>query len=157
MPKPNILSIFFLIYQKTLTFDSFLFAVPPRFIRRPQNVRAHEKSVVEHQCDIYGVPKPKITWMKDGITIEEKDYLQFVNNKHLKILGLLDIDQGIYQCFGENELGSIQGEAQLIVVAEGELSPLKKFLISVMNIFGLSNDRGLPSVKKGMGLSIPLK
>jgi len=78
-------------------------------------------------CKIYGVPEPRTIWMKNGKPINVTAYVQIVDHKHLRILGLLQEDAGFYQCFGEtyignnNEklLGSIQASVQLLVVRKG--------------------------------------
>ena len=48
------------------------------------------------------------------------DYFRIVDTKNLQILGLLMSDNGYYQCFAENSVGSIQATAQLRVVEQGE-------------------------------------
>lgn len=37
----------------------------------------------------------------------------------LKIFGTVKDDQGIYQCFAENEVGNVQASAQLLVDTAG--------------------------------------
>lgn len=90
--------------------------VPPEFKKKPKNVFAHVTSEVTLECDIYGVPTPEIFWMKDGKKIIADDYFQIVDHKNLRILGLLERDQGLYQCFGSNDLGSVQASAQLVIL-----------------------------------------
>ncbi|CAI9727981.1 neogenin-like isoform X11 [Octopus vulgaris] len=88
---------------------------PPQFKTKPKNAVAQVNSEQMFECDIYGVPPPKIYWMKDGKMIETDDYFKIVDHKNLRILGLLKEDEGMYQCFGKNYLGSIQASAQLVV------------------------------------------
>ncbi|XP_046562844.1 LOW QUALITY PROTEIN: neogenin-like [Haliotis rubra] len=90
--------------------------VPPRFVKRPANVFAHTNSDVKFECNIYGVPNPTITWLKNGDVLFPSDYFQIVDGKDLKILGLVNSDDGIYQCFGENDLGNVQASAQLVIL-----------------------------------------
>ncbi|XP_071098730.1 neogenin-like isoform X2 [Haliotis cracherodii] len=90
--------------------------VPPRFVKRPANVFAHTNSDVKFECNIYGEPNPRITWLKNGIVLFPSDYFQIVDGKDLKILGLVNSDDGIYQCFGENDLGNVQASAQLVIL-----------------------------------------
>lgn len=77
-------------------------------------------SEVTLECDIYGVPTPEIFWMKDGKKIIADDYFQIVDHKNLRILGLLERDQGLYQCFGSNDLGSVQASAQLVILQKSK-------------------------------------
>jgi neogenin len=45
---------------------------------------------------------------------------QIVRGTNLKILGLVELDSGIYQCVATNPAGNIQAGAQLKVVKKGE-------------------------------------
>ena len=97
-----------------------LLTVKPRFIRRPVNKFAHVNKDIEFSCDIYGIPKPKITWTKNGDLVIPSDYFQIIDGKNLRILGLVNSDGGIYQCFGENQVGNIQASAQLTILQPGD-------------------------------------
>ncbi len=50
--------------------------MPPRFKTLPRNLFAHENADVELQCDVDGVPRPTIKWMKDGDPLIPSDYFQ---------------------------------------------------------------------------------
>ena len=78
------------------------------------------KSEVEFACDVVGVPRPKIVWLKNGDLFTPSDYFQIIDGRNLRILGLLESDAGIYQCLAENDVGNIQASAQLVVLPEGE-------------------------------------
>lgn len=95
------------------------FLVPPRFTTKPQNIYANEERDIEFKCEVYGVPTPTIQWIKNGDILIPSDYFQIIDGKHLRILGLVPSDDGIYQCFGENEVGNVQSSAQLIVLKRG--------------------------------------
>lgn len=43
-----------------------------------------------------------------------------IASNRLKIFGLVKEDQGVYQCFADNEIGSAQASAQLLVDSAGE-------------------------------------
>ncbi|CAL1539674.1 unnamed protein product, partial [Lymnaea stagnalis] len=92
--------------------------VPPSFMQIPKSTYAHKHSDVNFDCEAYGIPRPAIYWMKNGELLKPSDYFQVSPEGSLRILGLVDSDQGIYQCFAENELGEIQAAAQLLVVNE---------------------------------------
>ena len=99
---------------------SCFFAVPPNFVRKPQDTYAHPSSDVTFTCEVDGVPKPNVQWLKNGDVVIPSDYFQIVENRNLRVLGLVQSDAGIYQCFAENEIGSIQTSAQLIIVSKGK-------------------------------------
>ncbi|XP_066597532.1 neogenin isoform X2 [Prorops nasuta] len=90
--------------------------VPPRFIKKPQDKIATESQDLEFECEIYGKPEPKVTWLKNGERITlNPSYWQIVNGNNLRINGLISIDAGIFQCIGENPAGSVQASARLTI------------------------------------------
>lgn len=104
------------MYLNILLFIS----VPPYFIQTPANIFAHTNSDVLMQCEVGGNPVPEVTWRKNGEKVYPSDYFQLLGGSNLKILGLLNSDGGIYQCFAENILGDIQAIAQLIILPAGK-------------------------------------
>ncbi|XP_011334023.1 neogenin isoform X5 [Ooceraea biroi] len=89
--------------------------VPPKFIKKPEDKVASENQDLEFECEIYGKPEPKITWLKNGERITLSAYWQIVNGYNLRINGLLPIDAGIFQCIGVNPAGSVQASARLTI------------------------------------------
>ncbi|XP_043598613.1 neogenin isoform X3 [Bombus pyrosoma] len=99
--------------------------VPPRFIRKPEDKVASENQDLEFECEIYGKPEPKITWLKNGERITLSAYWQIVNGYNLRINGLLAIDAGIFQCIGTNSAGSVQAAARLTINQPKKANPHK--------------------------------
>lgn len=99
--------------------------VPPRFIKKPEDKIASENQDLEFECEIYGKPEPKITWLKNGERITLSAYWQIVNGYNLRINGLLPIDAGIFQCIGTNSAGSIQAAARLTINQPKKTNPHK--------------------------------
>ncbi|XP_023289160.1 neogenin isoform X2 [Orussus abietinus] len=89
--------------------------VPPKFIKKPEDKVANENQDLELECEIYGKPEPKVTWLKNGERINFSTYWQLVNGYNLRINGLLPIDAGIFQCIGVNPAGSVQASARLTI------------------------------------------
>ncbi|KAG7210321.1 hypothetical protein KM043_011860 [Ampulex compressa] len=89
--------------------------VPPKFLKKPADKVASENQDLEFECEIYGKPEPKVTWLKNGERITLSAYWQIVNGNNLRINGLLAIDAGIFQCIGINPAGSIQAAARLTI------------------------------------------
>ena len=75
---------------------------------------------VELECDVYAVPRPTVSWYKDGGLVTLGDYFHMVDRRNLRLLGLLVTDSGMYQCFATNHVGTIQSAAQLFVRQRGE-------------------------------------
>lgn len=96
--------------------------VPPKFRWRPKSLAAHVNTDVELQCDVSGIPKPRIEWLKNGEAVILDDYVQTAEGRNLKILGLIKSDEGMYQCTATNEVGMIQAAAQLLVYETGKCS-----------------------------------
>ena len=70
-------------------------------------------------CAASGHPKPLITWYHDGDAAKELDFVKIVNQS-LIVEDIMELDEGMYQCFAKNDGGEIQSSAQLIVMTEGK-------------------------------------
>ena len=97
-------------------------AVPPKFRKRPRNAYAHTKGDVQFECDVHAVPAPMVRWIKNGDVVIPSEYFQIVDGYNLRILGLLNTDDGMYQCFAQNDVGNTQASAQLIITQPGRWS-----------------------------------
>ncbi|KAF4526119.1 hypothetical protein B566_EDAN007613 [Ephemera danica] len=93
--------------------------VPPRFIKRPVDQFAVEKEDLELQCEVVGHPEPKVIWLKNGEAIKQNEYMTVVNGNNLRILGLMALDAGVFQCAAKNAAGTIQASARLSVLQPG--------------------------------------
>lgn len=80
---------------------------------------AHTSSDVTFECEADGFPRPSIQWLKNGDIVIPSDYFQIVDNRNLRVLGLVNSDAGIYQCLAENVVGSVQASAQLLILSKG--------------------------------------
>ncbi|EPB67161.1 immunoglobulin I-set domain protein [Ancylostoma ceylanicum] len=89
-------------------------AVEPKLTVHPQSKIALETADVEFECLATGSPAPTLSWFKNGEAIIASDYF-VVEPTRLRILGLVKADQGVYQCIADNEAGSDQASAQLLV------------------------------------------
>ncbi|RCN32607.1 fibronectin type III domain protein [Ancylostoma caninum] len=93
-------------------------AVEPKLTVLPQSKIALETADVEFECLSTGSPAPTLSWFKNGEAIIASDYF-VVEPTKLRILGLVKADQGVYQCIADNEAGSDQASAQLLVDTAG--------------------------------------
>ncbi|XP_056355738.1 neogenin isoform X5 [Oenanthe melanoleuca] len=90
--------------------------VPPRFLRRPVNIYAHESMDIVFECEVAGKPAPTVRWLKNGDVVIPSDYFRIVKEHNLQVLGLVKSDEGFYQCIAENDVGNAQAGAQLIIL-----------------------------------------
>ena len=74
---------------------------------------------VELECSVYANPSPVVEWYKNGDIVIASDYFQIIDGRNLRILGLVESDEGMYQCVASNEVGMIQSSAQLVVRQKG--------------------------------------
>ncbi|XP_041356167.1 neogenin-like isoform X3 [Gigantopelta aegis] len=125
--------------------------VPPKFEKRPANVFAHTNSDVMFECDVSGHPPPIISWFKNGDVVIPSDYFQITDGKNLKILGLVNSDEGIYQCFGSNELGNVQASAQLVILQPDIPLPTTPSLYPLVHPGAMFTDsKNLPSMPNNL-------
>nr|CAD7442449.1 unnamed protein product [Timema bartmani] len=93
--------------------------VPPYFTKKPSDHYGFVNKDVELECEIRGKPEPRVHWVKNGEQIKLNDYIQVVNGYNLRILGLMTLDAGMFQCIGSNPAGNIQAAARLMVLETG--------------------------------------
>ncbi|UJR23619.1 hypothetical protein I4U23_026605 [Adineta vaga] len=93
----------------------------PRFLNLSNPLQiAPYYTTVNFLCQIYGVPVPIVTWYKileRNKQINGKDDLELISN-NTQQLTLQNVDDrmvGHYRCMGENRLGIIQHDFQLLI------------------------------------------
>ncbi|XP_025405538.1 neogenin isoform X3 [Sipha flava] len=94
--------------------------IKPQFIRKPKDTMVLEKEDITLECEVTGKPPPRVVWLKNGDRIKQDEYLQFVSGTNLKILGLMTMDSGMFQCLASNPAGNIQSSAFLNVFHAAE-------------------------------------
>lgn len=95
----------------------FFFTEPPWFKSEMSNkqVRVGEEVVLE--CLSYGYPKPKIKWIKDGISLTLSNRHFFTaENQLLVIMEANTDDSGTYQCEITNSLGVNSQKVDVLVM-----------------------------------------
>lgn len=90
---------------------------PPKITTRPVTKVAVETADVEFECGTASArPEARVNWYKNGEAIIGSEYFVIEPNR-LRILGVVRADQAVYQCLAENDVGSEQANAQLLVDA----------------------------------------
>ena len=93
----------------------------PSFLAVPRNTVACENSTVTLECAANGKPRPSMTWLKDGTTIDfdsqplQGGRFERLGSGSLRIGQLTEADVGVYQCRAENTEDSVDASANLDV------------------------------------------
>lgn len=81
----------------------------------PLSVAAMVEQNVSLPCYVEAIPKPIITWRKEGQQIEERSRIRVAPNGLLQIARVRVTDAGGYECTAENQLGALTARTWLIV------------------------------------------
>ncbi|XP_015423241.1 PREDICTED: hemicentin-2 [Myotis davidii] len=81
----------------------------------PSAVRALVEEEVLLPCAVWGVPRPSITWQKEGLSIPEGRDTQVLPSGQLRITHARPEDAGNYFCIAQNSAGSAVGRTRLVV------------------------------------------
>uniref|UniRef100_A0A4W4DPI8 Protogenin n=1 Tax=Electrophorus electricus TaxID=8005 RepID=A0A4W4DPI8_ELEEL len=88
---------------------------PPSLLEWPESLTRPRAGTGRFVCEADGVPRPRITWLKNGEPIHSNGRIKMYNSK-LVINQIIPEDDAIYQCLVENTQGSVLSTARLIVV-----------------------------------------
>ncbi|XP_073909095.1 hemicentin-2 isoform X2 [Castor canadensis] len=66
-------------------------------------------------CEALGVPRPTITWQKEGLSIHSGARTQVQPSGQLRIVRASPEDTGNYLCIAQNSAGSAMGKTRLVV------------------------------------------
>ena len=105
------------------SYHAFLFLVPPRFTKKPASFKWTTAEPILLHCAATGSPKPTISWLRNGnelMSNEKTRITYYEGGADLLISSKISNDSGIYQCFAQNEAGSIQASASVIIHKSGK-------------------------------------
>ncbi|CAK6433530.1 unnamed protein product [Pipistrellus nathusii] len=81
----------------------------------PGAVQALVEEEVLLPCPAWGVPRPSVTWQKEGLSIPEGRDAQVLPSGQLRIAHARPEDAGNYFCIAQNSAGSAMGKTRLVV------------------------------------------
>ncbi|XP_059193550.1 hemicentin-1 [Centropristis striata] len=98
-------------------------------VQEPPEIRpmAEEVQVVLHHgtilpCEVQGIPRPSITWQREGVPIAAGHRLAVLSNGALKFSRVTLGDAGTYQCLAKSEAGVAVGRTKLVLLVPPVLS-----------------------------------
>ncbi|KAM6170210.1 hemicentin-2 [Rhynchocyon petersi] len=81
----------------------------------PSMVQVVEEEEVVLPCEASGIPRPTITWQKEGLSIPAGARIQVLPSGQLQIIRANPKDTGNYFCIAQNSAGSAMGKTRLVV------------------------------------------
>ncbi|XP_057580791.1 hemicentin-2 [Hippopotamus amphibius kiboko] len=81
----------------------------------PSMVWAVAKEEVLLPCEASGIPRPSITWQKEGLSVPAGASTQVLPSGQLRIIRVSPEDAGNYFCIAQNSAGSAVGKTRLVV------------------------------------------
>lgn len=98
---------------------SSISAMPPTFaLPLSDPVFVYKHSTMEVECRIVGGPSPTITWLKDGVSLDNDKRFSVLDTGNLLIKNAIAPDEGRYTCRGENPLGSVEQTTTLRLLSK---------------------------------------
>ncbi|KAK4296763.1 hypothetical protein Pmani_030767 [Petrolisthes manimaculis] len=89
-------------------------ALPPEIRTPPSDLQSVNGQEVNMTCRVFGAPRPRITWIKDGLELTGGRF-KVTPDGDLLIEGVSFTDAGDYTCFAENKFGHQQADGSLVV------------------------------------------
>ncbi|MFT7816482.1 ADAMTS-like protein 3, partial [Arapaima gigas] len=82
-------------------------------------------------CAAWGVPKPKVTWTKDGVPLQHTERVSWDSTGGLHVSDPTMGDVGVYGCTAMNELGSDSETSQLLLAEPPKISASKSDVLDL--------------------------
>lgn len=92
--------------------------IAPTFEKPLANLEVADGQSLELECVVSGDPEPKVTWMKDGVSLTSSESLEvkYKNGVAKVIIGQVShADAGTYVCQAKNTAGKVDTQCQLKV------------------------------------------
>ncbi|XP_062361457.1 hemicentin-2 [Cinclus cinclus] len=119
---------------------------PPALKPLPGMVMVMVNTSAVLSCEATGVPRPEVTWQKDGVGITGGSGVKVLPSGQLRLLRAAPEDAGTYLCMARNPSGTAAGRTRLIVqvppiIAAG---PLELVVLEGLEVLLPCAARGVP-------------
>ncbi|KAM9858177.1 hemicentin-1 [Aulostomus maculatus] len=95
---------------------------PPEIRPMPEEVEVVLNHGTILPCEVQGLPRPSISWQREGVPIAAGHRLAVLSNGALKFSRVTLGDAGTYQCLAKNEAGVALGRTKLVLQVPPVLS-----------------------------------
>uniref|UniRef100_F1S0Y1 Hemicentin-2 n=1 Tax=Sus scrofa TaxID=9823 RepID=F1S0Y1_PIG len=89
----------------------------------PRVVWAVAEKEVLLPCEASGIPRPSITWQREGLSVPTGAGTQVLPGGQLRIIHVSPEDAGNYFCIAQNSAGSAMGKTRLVVHVPPVIKP----------------------------------
>ncbi|KAJ7414143.1 hemicentin-2 [Willisornis vidua] len=119
---------------------------PPALKALPSMVMVMVNTSTVLSCEVTGVPRPEVTWQKDGVSIAGGSGLKVLPNGRLRLLRAAPEDAGTYLCVARNPSGTAAGRTRLIVQVPPIIaaSPLELVVLEGLEVLLPCPAHGVP-------------
>ena len=80
------------------------------------NVTAASNTTITIRCPVSGVPKPSVTWQRNGIQITEGSRFSIAYDNTLVIKGAISQDSSKYTCTVQSEFGKDNTSSTVLII-----------------------------------------
>uniref|UniRef100_A0AAV2MJS0 receptor protein-tyrosine kinase n=1 Tax=Knipowitschia caucasica TaxID=637954 RepID=A0AAV2MJS0_KNICA len=102
----------------------------PWLIHNLTNQHVNSSTTLTLNCSALGVPRPYLSWYKNGIVVEKGPGITFDDDGVLTIERVKKDDEGLYECVAINDLGSAKTSA-VVTVYDDDSKPNVEVIILV--------------------------
>lgn len=98
--------------------DLFIFAEPPSFVQKLENLSSLVGSEVSLHCSLKGSEPITVSWLKDNHELKEAENIQITYENKTALLHITNVQSshcGKYSCQAQNQAGSQTCSAVLTV------------------------------------------
>ncbi|XP_010176901.1 PREDICTED: hemicentin-2, partial [Mesitornis unicolor] len=119
---------------------------PPALKTLPGMVMVMVNTSAVLSCEATGIPRPEISWQKDGVSVVGGPRLKVLPNGQLHLLRASLVDAGTYLCVAHNPSGTAAGRTRLIVQVPPVIvaSPVELAVLEGLEVLLPCTARGVP-------------